>query len=67
MVVSGETMIGLKFKPRGAPVSTELASDPAAMSLAEIGPAKVLERRKGQMCPRVARHGGRRPHSRRCG
>ena len=69
MVDGGGTMGCLKVKPKGAPISAasfpELASDPAAMSWAEIGPAKVLGRKGGRMCPRVVRHGERRPHSRR--
>ena len=48
MVDGGETMGGLKAK-----LFPELASDPAAMLWVEIGPAKVLARRKGRMCPRV--------------
>ena len=44
------TKDGLKADPRGAPVSTapfpELAGESAAVSMAEIDPAKVLGRRR---------------------
>ena len=51
MVGGGERMGGLKAKPGGAPASTtqfvDLASDPAALSVVEIGPTKGSEAETG--------------------
>ena len=48
----GRTKDGLEADPGGAPASSapfsELASEPEAMSWAEIDPTEVLERRKGR-------------------
>ena len=48
----GRTKDGLKADPGGAPASSapfsELASEPVAMSWAEIDPTEVLGRRRGR-------------------
>ena len=68
MADGGKTMRCLRAKTKGPPVSTasfpELASDPAAMSLAEVGLAKVFGTEKESHASRVMCHAERRPHSR---
>ena len=50
----GRTRDGLRADPGGAPASSapfsELASEPQAMSWAEIDPTEVSGRRRGRWC-----------------
>ena len=57
----GRTKDGLKADPGGAPASSapssELASEPEAMSWAEIDPTEVLGRRRGRRIFVMVRNG----------
>ena len=57
----GRTKDGLKSNPGGAPGSSasfsELASEPEAMSWAEIDPTEVLARRRGRRIFGMVRSG----------
>ena len=62
----GRTKDGLKADPGGSPASaatfSELASEPEAMSWAEIDPTKGMGWRRGRWCLGMVRNGELRKH-----